>query len=254
MKFSRLVKLVTNSAAKWWDDNVLRLSAALSFYTLLSLAPLFTVAIAIGQVVVDEEAVHVELLRQFEDLIGKPGSEAMANMLHSTGLQMQGTIATVITFAILIIVSTGMFSELLDALNLIWRVPVKGWSAFWMAAKGRLLSFLLVIGTGFLLVISLVMNAMLTAVERFIQQELPWPHFIMSVVDGVGFPIVTALFFAFMFKALPDSEIAWGDVWWGAVIAAVLFSLGKWAIGVYLGGPALTSMYGAASSLMAILI
>jgi len=254
MKFSRLVKLVTNTAAKWWDDNVLRLSAALSFYTLLSLAPLFTVALAVGAVVVDGEALHVELLRQFEDLIGKPGAEAMASMLYGASQQMQGTVATMVTLVTLIVVSTGIFSELLDALNLIWRVPGKGRSVFWMAVKGRLLSFLLVIGTGFLLLISLVMNATLTAVEKFIHQELPWPHLIMAGVDGVASPIVAALFFSFMFKALPDSEIAWGDVWWGAVIAAVLFSLGKWTIGVYLGGPALTSMYGAASSLMAILI
>ena len=254
MKLDRLVKLVTDTATKWWGDNVLRLSAALSYYTLLSLAPLFTVAIAVGAVVVDEEALHVELLRQFEDLIGKPGAEAMANMLQSAGQQMQGTVATIITVVTLIVVSTGMFSELQDGLNLIWGVTGKGHSLLWRLVKGRLLSFSLVIGTGFLVLLSLVMNAMLTAVEKFIHQELPWSHLIMSGIDGVSSPIVTAVFFALMFKALPEEDIAWGDVWWGAVIAAVLFALGKWAIGVYLGGPALTSMYGAASSLMAILI
>ena len=114
MKLHRLVKLVTDTATKWWGDNVLRLSAALSYYTLLSLAPLFTVAIAVGAVVVDREALHVELLRRFEDLIGKPGAEAMANMLQSAGQQMQGTLATIITLVILIVVSTGMFSELQD--------------------------------------------------------------------------------------------------------------------------------------------
>jgi len=232
----------------------LRLSAAVSYYTLLSLAPLFTVAIAVGAVFVDEEALHVELLRRFEDLIGKPGAEAMANMLQSAGQQMQGTVATLITLVILIVVSTGMFSELQDGLNLIWGVNGKGHSVLWRLVRGRLLSFSLVIGTGFLVLLSLVMNAMLVAVEKFIHQELPWPHLIMSGIDGVSSPIVTALFFALMFKTLPEEDIAWGDVWWGAAIAAALFALGKWAIGVYLGGPALTSMYGAASSLMAILV
>ena len=254
MKLHRLVKLVTDTATKWWDDNVLRLSAALSYYTLLSLAPLFTVAIAVGAVVVDREALHVELLRRFEDLIGKPGAEAMANMLQSAGQQMQGTLATIITLVILIVVSTGMFSELQDGLNLIWGVTGKGHSELWRVVRGRLLSFILVISTGFLVLVSLVMNAMLAALEKFIHQELPWGHLIMAVVDVVSSPIVTAVFFALMFKALPEEDIAWGDVWWGAVIAAALFTLGKWAIGVYLGGPALTSMYGAASSLMAILI
>ena len=254
MKLDRLVKLVTDTATKWWGDNVLRLSAALSYYTLLSLAPLFTVAIAVGAVVVDEDAVHVELLRQFEDLIGKPGAEAMATMLYSAGQQMQGTVATLVTLITLIVVSTGMFSELQDALNLIWGIPGKGHSVLWRVVRGRLLSFTLVIGTGFLVLVSLVMNAILAVVEKFIHQELPWPHLIMAVVDVVSSPIVTAVLFALMFKALPEEDIAWGDVWWGAVIAAALFALGKWAIGVYLGGPALTSMYGAASSLMAILI
>jgi membrane protein len=254
MKFNRLVKLVTDTATKWWGDNVFRLSAALSYYTLFSLAPLFTVAVAIGAVIAEEGAVHIELLRQFEGLIGKPGAEAMANMLHSAGQQMQGTVATLVTLVILIVISMGMFSELQDALNLIWGISGKKRSVFWGAVRGRLLSFILVIGTGFLVLVSLVVNAILAAVEKFIHQELPWPHLIMTVVDGVCAPVMTAVLFAFMFKALPESEIAWGDVWWGAVIAAALFTFGKWAIGVYLGGPALTSMYGAASSLMAILI
>jgi len=254
MTLHRLVKLVTDTAAKWWSDNVLRLSAALSYYTLLSLAPLFTVAITVWAVVVDEEALHIELLRRFEDLIGKPGAGAMANMLQSAGQQMQGPVATIVSLVTLIVVSMGMFSELQDGLNVIWRVTGKGHSVWWRLVRGRLLSFSLVIITGFLVLLSLMMNAILAAVEKFIHQELPWPHLIMAGVDGVGSPIMTAVFFALMFKALPEEEIAWGDVWWGAVIAAGLFAFGKWAIGVYLGGPALTSMYGAASSLVAILI
>ena len=254
MELDRLVKLVTDTATKWWGDNVLRLSAALSYYTLFSLAPLFTIAVAVGAVVVDEEAVHVELLRQFEDLIGKPGADAMANMLHSAGQQMHGTVATLVTLVTLLVVSTGMFSELQDALNLIWGIPGKKRSVFWREVRGRVVSFILVIGTGFLVLISLVMHAMLAAIENFIHQELPWLHLIMAVVDVVSSPIVTAVIFALMFKVLPERDIAWGDVGWGAVIAAALFTFGKWAIGVYLGGPALNSMYGAASSLMAILI
>ncbi|WP_447980268.1 YihY/virulence factor BrkB family protein [Candidatus Nitrospira bockiana] len=254
MAIERVMKLLSATATKWWLDNPWRLSAALSYYTLFSLAPLLTIAVAVAAVVVDAETVQVELLRQFEGLIGKPGSEAMANMLHSAGHPVHGTVATLVSLVTLIVVSMGMFSELQDALNVIWRIPGKGRSVLWGVVRRRLLSFILVIGTGFLLVMSLIMNAVLAAVGKFVHREMPWPQFIMTIVDATGSPIVITVLFALMFKSLPEGSIAWGDVWWGAAVTAALFTFGTWAIGVYLGGPAMTSMYGAASSLMAILI
>lgn len=250
----RVIRLLTTTAMKWWDDNPWRLSAALSYYTLFSLAPLLTIAVAVAAVVVDESVVQGELLRQFEDLIGETGANAMTRMLHSAGHPVHGAIATLISLMTLLVVSMGMFGELQDALNLIWRVPRKRGSALWRVVRARLFSFMLVIGTGFLLLVSLLMNAVLSAAERFIHRELPGPHVIMTIIDVSGSPVVITVLFALMFKMLPEGHIAWRDVWLGALATAVLFTIGKWAIGLYLSGPAMSTMYGAASSLMAILV
>ncbi|MGZ8406216.1 MAG: YihY/virulence factor BrkB family protein [Nitrospira sp.] len=251
MKFRWLVRLGKTTAMKWWDDNVLRLSAALSFYTLFSLAPLLTIAVA--GVVGDEKVVQDEVLAQFKDLIGAPGADAIANMLKSASQPVQGTIPTVVSLVTLVIVSMGMFSELQDALNLMWRVTPKKNAALWGAIKSRFLPFLLVIGTGFLLLGSLILSAVLAALSKFILQALPGPQVILLFVDVAVFLPVITLLFALMFKVLPDGYIAWMDVWLGAVASGTLFMIGKWVIGLYLGSTAMASMYGAASSLMIIL-
>lgn len=253
MTMQGMPRLLKMTAMKWWDDNPWRLSAALSYYTLFSLAPLFTIAVALAAVVVDESIVQEELLRQFEDLIGEPGAAAITKMLQSAGHPVHGTIATMISLITLFVVSMGMFSELQDAMNLIWRVPVQTGSALWRGVKSRLFSFLLVLGTGFLLLASLLMSAVVAAAERFIHRELPWPQAIMAVIDVSSSPVVITVLFALLFKMLPEGHIAWRDVWIGAPVTAMLFTIGKWAIGLYLGGAAMASMYGAASSLMVIL-
>lgn len=225
----------------------------MSYYTLFSLAPLLTIAVALAGVVADEVAVQGELLAQFENLTGKAGAEAMANMLRSAGHPVHGLVATLVSLITLLVVSMGMFSELQNALNLIWRIPGKRSSAVWRAVRTRPLSFLLVLSTGFLLLVSLILNAVLSAVGKFIHRAVPWPQIIMTVVDLTASPIVITLLFAMMFKLLPEGHIAWRDVWFGAIATATLFTFGKWAIGLYIGRTAMVSMYGAASSLMAIL-
>jgi membrane protein len=247
------VRLAKTTVMKWWDDNTLRLSAALSFYTLFSLAPLLTIAVAIAGLVVDEKVVQDEVLGRFKGLIGTPGADAIANMLESASQPVQGTIATVVSLVTLVIVSMGMFSELQDALNLIWRIPPQKNAALWGAIKSRFLPFLLVIGTGFLLLVSLIVSAFLAALSKFVLQAVPGPQVILTFVDvAVSLPVITLLF-ALMFKVLPDGYIAWMDVWLGALATGTLFIIGKWVIGLYLGSTAMVSMYGAASSLMIIL-
>jgi membrane protein len=253
MKFRWLVRLAKTTVMKWWDDNVLRLSAALSFYTIFSLAPLLTIAVAIAGLVVNEKVVRDEALGQFKDLIGGPGADAIANMLASASQPVQGTIATVVSLVTLIIVSMGMFSELQDAFNLIWRITPQKGAALWGVIKSRFLPFMLVIGTGLLLLGSLILSAVMAALSKFILQAVPGPQVILIVMDvAVSLPVITLLF-ALMFKVLPDGYIAWMDVWLGAVASGTLFLIGKWVIGLYLGSTAMASMYGAASSLMIIL-
>lgn len=147
----------------------------------------------------------------------------------------------------------GMFSELQDAFNLMWRITPKKNAALWGVIKSRLLPFMLVIGTGLLLLGSLILSAVLAALSTFILQAVPGPQVILIFVDvAVSLPVIT-LHFALMFKVLPDGYIAWMDVWLGAVTSGMLFLIGKWVIGLYLGSTAIVSMYGAASSLMIIL-
>jgi membrane protein len=255
MPLKKIGRLLSSTITKWWSDNPWRLSAALSYYTLFSLAPLLTIAVAMAAMVVNEAAVQKALLEQFERFMGPTGAEAMNRMLQSAGHPVHGRIATVVSLVTLFVVSMAMFSELQDALNLIWRIPSPSKSAaVWGLLRTRLLSFLLVIATGLLLVASLIMNAVMAAAGAFIHSALPEPHFIMTVIGMTGSPIVMAVLFGLMFKVLPEGRIAWGDVWVGAIGTAALFSVGRWAIGLYLGGPAMASMYGAASSLMAILV
>jgi len=254
MQFRWLVRLVKKTTIKWWDDNALRLSAALSYYTLFSLAPLLTIAVAVAGLVVDETVVQDAVLGQFQALIGTPGAEAIANMLETASHPVQGSIATVVSVLTLLLISMGMFSELQDALNQIWQIPPKGRAALWGALKTRFLSFLLVMGTGFLLLVSLIVSALLAILGKFVFRAVSGPQVIMTVMDVTVSFVVITLLFALMFKALPDGYIAWRDVWLGAVASGALFTIGKWAIGLYLGTTAMASIYGAASSLLVILV
>jgi membrane protein len=250
-----IIRLLTTTATKWWHDNPWRLSAALSYYTLFSLAPLLTLAVAGAAMAIDETVVQEELLRQIQELIGGKGANALTPMLHSAGHPVHGTLATLISLITLFIVSMGMFSELQDALNFIWRIPPRARSSALLGMlRTRLFSFLLVIGTGFLLVAALILNVVMAAAGRFINKEMAEPQVLMMVIDIMGSPIVMAVLFTLMFKMLPEGHIAWQDVWIGGMATATLFRLGQWVIEIYLGGPAMTSMYGAASSLMAILV
>jgi membrane protein len=213
-----------------------------------------TIAVAIAGLVVNEKMVQEEVLGQFQGLIGKAGADTIANMLESASQPVQGTIATVVGLVTLVIVSTGMFSELQDALNLIWRIKPKKRDALWSALKSRFLSFILVISTGVLLLVSLLVDTFLAALGRLVLRAVPGPQVMLAFVDvAVSLPVITVLF-ALMFKVLPDGYIAWGDVWLGAVASGTLFIIGEWAIGLYIGSTAIASMYGAAASLMVILV
>ena len=189
MAIEKIRRLLMATITKWWNDNPWRLSAALSYYTLFSLAPLLTIAVGIAAVMADKEVVQEELLGQFEGLMGTPGAEAMANMLRSAGHPVNGTIATLVSLVTLLLVSMGMFSELQDALNLIWRIPGTSSSGLWRALRTQLVSFMLVICTGFLLLASLIMSVILSALGTFIHWAGPWLQTIMAVVDLTVSPI-----------------------------------------------------------------
>jgi len=254
MHLTLLWELLRSSAVKWWHDDALRLGAALSYYTIFSLAPLFTIVIALVGYLLGEEMVEKELVGEFAELVGPGSAGAIQAMIQSARQPVSGIVATIVTVTVMVFVSTGMFAELQDALNLIWDMKPKAPSSLWKFLKHRFFSFMMVIGIGFLLLASLIVSAMVSATAKFLSMVLSVPEPLMQLVnEGLSFAVITLLF-AMMFKVLPDAHIAWKDVWVGALVTAFLFTVGKWAIGFYIGKSVLASIYGAASSLMIILL
>ena len=231
-----------------------RLGAALAFYTLFAIAPLFVIVLAIAGLLFGEDAARHELFSQVSGLVGSEGGQAIQALVNAAQKPQTSAWATMIAVATLFVGATGVFVELQDAINSIWgvrRVPGRGLRNF---IKDRLLSFTLVVGIGFLLLVSLVLSAGLSALGKFMAGLLPAQA---AIWQGVNFVVsfgVIALLFAMIFKVLPDVNIAWRDVWIGATLTALLFNLGKLLVGLYLGRSSVTSAYGAAGSLVIVLL
>ena len=241
---------------KWWSDNALRLSASLSYYTLFSLAPMLIIVIAVAGMIFGQEAVEGRLMEEIEGLVGVESALAIQSMIQHAREPSANATATLASLIAMVVLSTGVFVELQDALNLIWRIKPQSTSAaaFWRLLKGRLFSFCLVLGIGFLLIVSLVLSAAVAAIGRFFTALLPGPEVLVhGLYAMVSLALFTALF-GMMFKILPDTSIAWRHVWMGAFVTAVLFTIGKVGIGLYLGKTGVASAYGAASSLAVILL
>ena len=246
--------ILKQAAIKWWEDNALRLSASLSYYTLFSLAPVLIIVIAVAGMIFGQAAVEGRLMDEIKGLVGSDSAQAIQSMMQQARESEVHTTASSFGLIAMVVLSTGVFVELQDALNLIWRIPPQKTTSFWRILKSRVFSFCLVIGIGFLMVVSLTLSAAVAALGRFFTAQLPGPEFLMHVVSAVvSLAIFTALF-GMMFKILPDAHIAWRDVWIGAFVTAVLFTIGKTGIGLYLGKTGIASSYGAASALAVILL
>lgn len=246
--------LVKAAVAEWSEDKVPRLGAALAFYSVLSLAPLLLIAIAIAGLVFGAEAARGQLVGQIRELVGPEGALAIEAMLANAPKHGAGVVATAVGLATLLYGASGVFGQLQDALNTIWEVEPGTGRGVWGFLKDRFLSFSMVLGTGFLLMVSLVLSTALAAAGKFFGGFLPGWAPALQVVDlGVTFGVITLLF-AMIYKYLPDAHIAWGDVWLGSVATAALFLVGKFAIGLYLGRSGLGSAYGAAGSFVVLLV
>jgi membrane protein len=245
--------LMKRSAVKWSEDDCLTLGAALAYYTVFSLAPILVIAIAVASAAFGEEAAKGEIVGQIRGLVGEDGAQAIQALVESASRQGTGSRATLIGLVVLLFGSTSAFSQLQWALNTIWDVPSRRRSGLWHLVRDRLLSFAAVLGTGFLLSVSLVLSAGAAALSRY---GWGWLHEIggvLEVADFFGSMIVHTLLFAMIFRVLPDADIEWGDVWVGAVATAVLFYVGKLAIGLYLGESAVGAAYGAAGWIILVL-
>jgi membrane protein len=247
--------LLMESAGAWMEDNALRLSASLAFYSVFSLAPVLVIAVSIGALLFSEQTVRDQISAQLEALAGPRAADALEALLVTTAAQKRtGTFATIIGIVVMLFGASGVFGELKDALNTIWGVVIKPGRTLLRLIHDRFLSFSMVLSVGFLLLVSLLLNAILTALSKYINWMLPLPALAWQTLDFVGsFGVITVLF-AMIFKILPNVRLGWHDVWIGAAVTSLLFVLGKFLIGFYLGASSITSAYGAAASVIIVLL
>jgi membrane protein len=245
-------RLLRSTARDWYQDRAQRLGAALAFYTLFALAPGLVVLIPLTGVLLGRRAAQGHIVDQIESLIGRAGAEAIEAMIVSAGTEGAGI--TTIAVITLVFGLWWVFGELQDALNTIWGVMPRPDRGFLSIVRERFLSFALVVGVGFLLLVSLAISAWLAALGEIFAHLLPAPAVVLEAVNGLISLCVTTFLFAMIFKVLPDVYVAWRDVWLGAVLTSVLFTLGKVFIGLYLGRATIGSAYGAAGSLVVILL
>jgi membrane protein len=233
-------------------DRAMTRGAAIAYYTTFSLAPILLLVIAIAGLVFGEEAVRGAILSQLGGLMGPEGAKALEDLVQSASDTGSGIAATTISIVLLAIAATTVLAELQDALNVIWNAPPLKISGWWSLIRARLLSLALIGAVAFLLLVSLAVSAALTAFgDYFLGEEGSTFLEVLNVI--VSFLVLTGLF-ALVYKILPDRRLAWRDVWVGAAVTAALFSIGKFAIGFYLGTTDLASSYGAAGAFILVLV
>ena len=246
--------MLREAASDWVEDKAPQLGAALAFYSILSIAPLVMIAIAVAALVFGEDAARGALLGQVKGLVGEQGAAAIREMLSHAKKPAEGTIAAVIGVITLLFGASGVFGQLQEAMNTVWEVPPKTGGGIWSFLRGRFLSFAMVLGIGFLLLVSLLLSAMIAGAGSYLSGLAPDLEPLWHAANGVvTFVVVTALF-AMIFKFLPDTHVAWRDVWVGALLTAALFTVGKMLIGLYLGKTGLSSAYGTAGSLVVLVV
>ena len=245
-----LFALVKSAYTEFQADNAQRMSAALAYYTIFSVAPLIIIAIAIAGLVFGQKAAQSEIVGQIQGFVGRDGAAAIQSMIQSAQRPVHGTIAAILGIATLLWGASSVFTEMHDALNTIWDVDANAQSGIWRLIKTRFLSFGMVLTIGFLLLVSLLLSAGLAAVGKYVEARIGLPVALFHVLDMMVSLVVVAALFAMIFRFLPDLKIPWRDVWAGAVITSALFTLGKFLIGFYIGKSVSASAYGAAGSLV----
>ncbi len=246
--------VLRTAAESWMADNAPRLGAAVSYYTVFAISPLLIIVIFIASLWFKRSDVQLALFNELARLIGSHGAQAVEDGLSAAAPHAEGKLASIVAVATLILSATGLFMELQGAMNTIWGVEAKSGAGVWAFIKNRLLSFAMVLGIGFLLLVSLVISAGLASLAKYFSALVPGLGELTLVLNGlVSFFFITVLF-AMIFKVLPDVKIGWREVWLGAAVTAVLFTGGKFLLGVYLGHNSTVSAYGAAGSLVLVLL
>jgi membrane protein len=250
-----IYEIIRDSAKGFQKHKATRLGAALAFYTLLSLSPLLLFVLAIVGMIFGQEVARDEIQFQITNLVGEEGAKAVDAIVSDAQKPAAGFLATLIGIVTLIFGATGVFVELQDALDTIWEYrPDPTQSTIWVMIRDRLLSFSIVCGMAFLLLVSLLFSAVLSATQGMIAGWMPESQWISGAINTVTSFLLTSAMFAMIFKRLPQANPRWSDVWIGAGVTAVLFAVGKELIGLYIGRAAVGSAYGAAGSLVVLLV
>jgi len=255
MKLKGIAGLFKTAAVQWVNDYAQSMGAALAFYTMFSIAPLLLIVISIVGIVFGEEAVRSAIFGQLQALLGEPGALAVQELLDSAGRPIGSATATLFGLVFLFVGATSVFAELQDALNRIWRVPQRApTSGVWTLVRNRLLSFGMILGIGFLLTVSLAFSAGLAALSRWLDPlSTGWATVANAIEIALGFGLSTAVF-ALIYKTMPKVRIHWKDVWIGAAVTSIFFAAGKFLIGAYIGRSDVSSAFGAAASLIIVLL
>ena len=247
--------LLKQAAWDWFDDQAPTLGAAVAYYTVFSLAPLFVIAVAIAGLVFGREAAQGQIFEQLRAMIGETSAAAMEDVVESANSQPRtGVFATIVGFVALIVGASGVFAQMQASLNAIWRVEPKPGRGIWGLIQDRVLSFGFILIVGFLLLISLILTTIIAFIGEWFGGFVPGVETFIQILNAILSLAVITLLFAMIFKFLPDVKIAWRDVWIGALITAGLFTAGKEVLGLYLGKSGVASSYGAAGSLIVLLL
>ena len=253
IRIKTIFQLLREAFQEWQQDKASLLAAALAYYTVFSITPLLVIAIAIAGAVFGQEAARGEILEQINSLVGTQGAQAIETALANANQPQLSSVASIISIVILLIGASGVFAQLQEALNTVWNVQAQTNGGIWLFIRKRLLSFGMVLAIGFLLLVSLILSAMLSGISKLEINILPGFTSLWQLLNfAISFGFITLLF-ALIYKYLPDVKIRWKDVWIGAAITALLFTFGKFLIGLYLGRGSLGSAYGAAGSLIVFL-
>lgn len=255
LSFSNIWGILKDSFNGFLDDRCLKLSAALAYYTVFSLAPLLVLIISLISIFLGEEAIRGQIFSQLNGLVGAEAAKQIQDMIKNVELSGKTNTAFVLGIVTLLFGATSIFVEIQDSVNMIWRVKAKPKRGWLKIIKDRLLSSSLVVSLGFLLLVSLIINGLVLALSDFLTRYLPGLSVLLISVFNFALSTgVVAVLFGVIFKVLPDAKIAWKDVRWGAFFTALLFMLGRYLIGIYIQTTSTSSTYGAAGSLIVILL
>lgn len=255
MNIREVGALVKTSFSSWLDDYAPSMGAALAYYTMFSIAPLLLIVISTAGLVFGEEAVRGEIFGQLRDLMGDQGAAAVEGLLASVSEPEKGAAGAVVGTVLLLIGATTVFGELQNAFDRIWRAPGKDKNGgIWELLRTRLLSFGIILGIGFLMMVSLVFNAAVSALGKWWGGFFSGLEILVTSLNFIFSFVFTTAVFAMLYKFMPKVKIQWRDVWAGAVVTALLFTIGKTLIGLYIGKSAISSGFGAAGSLVVVLV